>query len=106
MDNRGGVIPRPLSRRAWLEENKFCACAIPPMTEKNSCERSFALRNNQIRRDRSTFRTDVSHVVKTASVEFFDDLVMYVERRFRVIVERVECGLVVGCGRGNVLGSR
>ena len=76
------------------------------MTEKNSCERSFALRNNQIRRDRSTFRTDVSYVVKIASVEFFDDLVMYIERRLRVIVEKVECGLVVGCGRGNVLGSR
>src|SRR5437868_13747820 len=76
------------------------------MTEKNSCERSFALRNNQIRRDRSTFRTDVSYVVKTASVEFFDDLVMYIERRLRVIIEKVEHVLVVGCGRGSILCSR
>ena len=67
------------------------------MAEENSCEWPFALRNDQIRRDRPTLRTRVRNVVKSASVELFDYFVMDIERRLRVVIEKMQRSLVVRC---------
>src|SRR5947207_1263106 len=85
--------------------NEFCSCAVPPMTEKNRRKRSFALRNDQIRRDRPALRTRVSYIVKSSSVELLDYLVMDIERRLCVIIEKVRCSLEVGCRLCTVLVS-
>jgi hypothetical protein len=76
------------------------------MAEKNSRERPFALRNDQIRRDRSSLWAGVGNVVKSPSVELFDYLVMDIERRLGVIIEKVQCSLVIGRCPGAILGNR
>ena len=42
--------------------------------------------------------TRVCNVVKGASCELFDELVMDVERLFRIVVEQMRCRLEVGSG--------
>src|SRR5213082_1025222 len=84
------------SRVEFGFRNEFCARAISPVAEKNSRKRSFALRNDQIRSDRTALRTRVSDVAKTPSVKLFDYLFMDIERRLCVIIEKVRCSLEVG----------
>src|SRR5581483_8763018 len=75
--------------------DEFCARAISPMAEKNGCEWPFALRNDQIGRHRPALRTGVGDVVKSASVELLDYLILNVEWNFRVIIENMGCSFVV-----------
>ena len=76
------------------------------MAEKNGWERSLTLWNDQISGDRPALRTSVGYIVKSSSIELFNYFVVEIERRLCVIIEKVQCALIVGCGRGSVLDSR
>src|SRR4029077_15705306 len=56
--------------------NEFCAGAVSPMPEEHGCERTLSVRNHQVRVHRTALGTRVSNVVKGASCELFDELVM------------------------------
>src|SRR5260221_693951 len=78
--------------------NEFRPRAISPVPEKHGCERSLTRWNDEIRCDRTALGTRVGNVMKGATVELFDDLVMDVEGLPRVVVEEMGSGQEIRCG--------
>lgn len=71
--------------------NEFGPGTVSPVTEENGREWSLAGWNNQIRCDRTALGTCVGNVMKGATVELLDDLVVDVERLLLVVVEEMSC---------------
>jgi hypothetical protein len=67
------------------------------MSEKDCRERSFARWEDQIRCDRAALGTRAGNVMKSATSELFNDLVMDVERWLRGVVEEMGSGQNIRC---------